>query len=601
MSVSRVVIRLEIADNCDTVDLQYQAKELETGLAKTNYALVVAGSANGRKVQLTKEETQIFKGRRFYQTITIETYSKDMDTSLDVRVDDNRPNEVAGTHQTTDAGCEKVVDRHQVLSVESGNSETEGEPGSGKHRPVKGQTSSAINFFSGNPAVETTEGILHLYKEDRMTCVTGDVRRSEMVCMLNIPASLTSRDLIQYVAPIGPDLEHIKIIRGSTPNEYMVLLKFRSQTNADEFFNTFNNKPFNSIEPEICHMVYVARVETLHSSEGAGLQIPGVTELPVCTVCLERMDESVDGVLTILCNHSFHSACLANWDDTSCPVCRYIQTPVAVADNKCFHCDAQENLWICLICGVVGCGRYANGHAYDHFKETSHTYSMQLGSNRVWDYAGDNYVHRLVQNKTDGKLVEVDERGNLVHEEKVDSLALEYTYLLTNQLESQRNFFEEKIQFIEKHKNHQIEEMEAQIKKALEECAKRDQQLTFALREKQVSEKRCNQLAAKVKQLTSDLEEEKEMNSSLRKNQLEWQAKVNDLEQRLAKKDVEISEIQDQLRDVMFYLDAKNKLESTDEVTQQEIQEGQIVVQPNTSASAGPSGGGSRKGRKKGR
>jgi BRCA1-associated protein len=31
---------------------------------------------------------------------------------------------------------------------------------------------------------------------------------------------------------------------------------------------------------------------------------------------------------------------------------------------------------------------------------------MHLGNNRVWDYAGDNFVHRLLQNKADGKLVE---------------------------------------------------------------------------------------------------------------------------------------------------------------------------------------------------
>ncbi len=39
---------------------------------------------------------------------------------------------------------------------------------------------------------------------------------------------------------------------------------------------------------------------------------------------------------------------------------------------------------------------------------------MQLGSNRVWDYAGDNYVHRLIQNKTDGKMVRFDEAGRVV-------------------------------------------------------------------------------------------------------------------------------------------------------------------------------------------
>ena len=54
---------------------------------------------------------------------------------------------------------------------------------------------------------------------------------------------------------------------------------------------------------------------------------PGHTELPTCSVCLERMDESVDGVLTILCNHTFHAGCLVKWGDSTCPICRYVQTP----------------------------------------------------------------------------------------------------------------------------------------------------------------------------------------------------------------------------------------------------------------------------------
>lgn len=38
---------------------------------------------------------------------------------------------------------------------------------------------------------------------------------------------------------------------------------------------------------------------------------------------------------------------------------------------------------------------------------------MNLGNNRVWDYVGDNFVHRLVQNKGDGKLVEGRSPGKL--------------------------------------------------------------------------------------------------------------------------------------------------------------------------------------------
>ena len=62
---------------------------------------------------------------------------------------------------------------------------------------------------------------------------------------------------------------------------------------------------------------------------------------------------------------------------------------------------------------------------FRHFQETHHTYTMELGKNEVWDYVGDNYVHRLVQNKSDGKLVKVDERGNRVQDDKLESLNLE--------------------------------------------------------------------------------------------------------------------------------------------------------------------------------
>ena len=71
-----------------------------------------------------------------------------------------------------------------------------------------------------------------------------------------------------------------------------------------------------------------------------------------------------------------------------------------------------------MICANIGCGRYAQGHAYNHFQKTQHTLSMQLGNDRVWDYATDNYVHRLTQNKADGKSVIYDEGGRMVSLQK---------------------------------------------------------------------------------------------------------------------------------------------------------------------------------------
>lgn len=73
---------------------------------------------------------------------------------------------------------------------------------------------------------------------------------------------------------------------------------------------------------------------------------------------------------------------------------------------RCSVCHTTESLWICLICGVIGCGRYVNEHARLHFKESHHQYALELQTNRVWDYVGDGYVHRIAQDKS-GKLIPI--------------------------------------------------------------------------------------------------------------------------------------------------------------------------------------------------
>lgn len=85
-------------------------------------------------------------------------------------------------------------------------------------------------------------------------------------------------------------------------------------------------------------------------------------------------------------------------------MCRCSQTPEHVSDNICQECNQhQDSLWLCITCGHVGCGRYLKGHAYLHYKQTQHNFAMQVGqNNRVWDYAADNYVNRLLQTN-DGK------------------------------------------------------------------------------------------------------------------------------------------------------------------------------------------------------
>ncbi|XP_052213652.1 BRCA1-associated protein-like isoform X4 [Dreissena polymorpha] len=557
MNVALLNIRFEISDDSDYISyMPYKAKGLS--LTKASYSSVLS---EDKLSVSTQDFLDQVRGQRKLQDICIETYfEKDYDikvieqfvqtTSMSSPVKAAEAcrdvHEKPSTSETLLTGAasslskelpEKdvhvkkahvkgAVEKRKQPSLEkklslserddsevvaalkkghiSGSIEADGvvRPKS-QSPPPKGV--SLLQFYSGNPMVEKVKGILHIYKDNHMTSLAADVPRSELICMLAVPAKYTIHDLLEFNAQCIKGIEYMRIIRDSTPNQYMVLIKFRDQAMADEYYDAYNNTLFNSIETDVCHLVYVGQVEMLKESENACMAIPGMTELPNCPVCLERMEESVAGILTILCNHSFHVDCLHQWFDTSCPVCRYCQTPEEVADNRCMKCGSHESLWICLICGNIGCGRYVGLHAYRHFQETQHTYAMELGNNKVWDYIGDNYVHRLVQNKSDGKLVQVDEGGNPVRDEKVDSLNLEYTYLLTNQLESQRLYFEEKMNEVERtilEKVHVLEEEKMNLTK---ECSHFHAELELANKEKQQSEKKCVQLQSRMKKVLTDV------------------------------------------------------------------------------------------------
>lgn len=462
-----------------------------------------------------------------------------------------------------------------------------------------------INFVSGNPFVEVTKGILHLYKENSTTSLEEGVLRSQMICMLGVPAKHKTPDLLQFTAPCHSELEMMRFIQyQDVPNQYMVLLRFRCQAAADEFYQAFNGLPYNSFESEVCSLIYISKVETCKESEYYPLS--NHTELPVCSICLERMDESISTVLTILCNHTFHSQCLSQWEDASCPVCRYVQTPELVAEQRCSECQSSEDLWICLVCGYVGCGRYVGGHSHAHFLETEHSYTMELGQNRVWDYVGDNFVHRLVQtDSSDGKLVEAEGRCHMdsckndgvTNDEKMDSIQLEYTYLLTSQLDSQRKYFEEKISRVEDSAQREIDEMVTQTRTTAEEAKALKEQIDALTKEKSKTEHRLSSASIKLTKLTGDLKEEKQMNEHLLHNQTAWQKKFNDMQNQMDQmrneKDKEIGDLKEQIRDVMFYLEAQNKVEQS--ALKDEIQQGEVVIASGSSPKNGMTRGSGRK------
>lgn len=54
--------------------------------------------------------------------------------------------------------------------------------------------------------------------------------------------------------------------------------------------------------------------------------------------------------------------------------------------KHCASCELSNNLWFCLTCGALGCGRQnwdgtgGKGHALDHSKATGHSIVVKMGT-----------------------------------------------------------------------------------------------------------------------------------------------------------------------------------------------------------------------------
>lgn len=331
---------------------------------------------------------------------------------------------------------------------------------------------------------------------------------------------------------------------------------------------------------------------------------PSLVELPTCPVCLERMDETT-GLLTIICQHVFHCTCLQKWKGSGCPVCRYTlddfarRSQVGILDEgsgECSVCHSELNLWICLICGNIGCGRYDEAHAFAHFKETSHAFAMDLSTQRVWDYVSDAYVHRIIQSKTDGKLVELPAADNsaldppdwtdAVPREKLENMSVEYTHLLTSQLESQRAYFEE----IVERAADKASKASAGASAALEAAEKATRQLKeLQLRydalskdnvpglekDKDRAERRAEKFETLARKMEKEWREEKAMNENLVQ-------RVELLSEEVAKLKAENADLNEQNRDLTFFISGSEKLKDQGE----DVVEGTISVPEQSSSSS---------------
>ncbi len=123
-----------------------------------------------------------------------------------------------------------------------------------------------------------------------------------------------------------------------------------------------------------------------------------VTMTPKCMECSTDLDRSnpklvpvVDGIMKA--NTFSRQEEVKAWeqDMTSCEHILLLQQhesrKIQSGDlGHCSKCDLKENLWLCLECGNLGCGRAqfggvgGNSHGLAHADETKHAVAVKLGS-----------------------------------------------------------------------------------------------------------------------------------------------------------------------------------------------------------------------------
>lgn len=493
-------------------------------------------------------------------------------------------------------------------------------------------------------------GIVHLYRETHdpeagtptSESLNGD--DGTILCIPAVPGYLSPVGFLNFVGQkwLGM-VSHYRMLMTSTLGTYMVLMKFRDRKAAEVWKKEFDGKGFGPMREEaVCHVTFIKsiKIETPQTQTAASSSkvtalshitslkpfpppTPDLVELPTCTVCLERMDET-SGLITIPCQHVFHCTCLQSWRGSGCPVCRATNPTPTSGDPKdpyshpfghgvsniCGRCNTTDDLWICLICGNVGCGRYKGGHAKEHWKETAHCFSLELETQHVWDYAGDMWVHRLIRQKGEGKVVEFPSSTEMasrtsghagggggadmdvVPRAKLDNIGMEYTHLLTSQLESQRLYFEEIVSKAADKAAKASAAAEAASSQAAEAMNKlgllekghatlRDETIPQLERDLERERKRADKSTELARKLGASLQEEKKINEGLMEKVQHVNKEVESLKAINEQLRIEVVEQKEMNNDLTMFISGQEKLKEMEQegkITQEELDGGEASV-----------------------
>ena len=229
---------------------------------------------------------------------------------------------------------------------------------------------------------------------------------------------------------------------------------------------------------------------------------------------------------------------------------------------------------------------------------------MDIATQHIWDYVSDEYVHRLIQDKSDGKLVELpsstagretEVESESVPQDKLENMSVEYTHLLTSQLDSQRLYFEEQVERAVDKAAKATSAAEQAAENAVKAASRLDalresnyritnDTLPSMERDKDRSEKRAERFETMARKMEKEWREKEVINESLMDRIAHLEKQMHDLTLRN-------SDLEEQNRDLSFFISGSEKLKDQGE----EVQEGSVSVpDPPPTSKKKKKGGGRR-------
>lgn len=70
-----------------------------------------------------------------------------------------------------------------------------------------------------------------------LTDVQCAATRSNTICMLSVPATMTCHDVLTFTAACHQNIQHFRILRDDNPDQYMALITFRNSVSAKQKLN----------------------------------------------------------------------------------------------------------------------------------------------------------------------------------------------------------------------------------------------------------------------------------------------------------------------------------------------------------------------------